>query len=214
MATSRCSTRSSAGLVMGVMILPTVASLSEDAMTAVPMACARAPTRWAPRSCRSSDARGRAGRAVGHRRRRSCSAISRAIGETMIVADRRRRAAEPRRSNPLEAIADDDRVHRAGRHRRRADRLDRVQDDLRRRRARCSSRRCCMNMHQHPARAQVPRGVRVSTARTIGRRIASQRERRARRGASRRVLLVSLLIGFATLAVLLITVAARTASAT
>ena len=41
----------SAGLVMGVMIIPTVASLSEDAMTAVPQALRTVPTAWAARRC-------------------------------------------------------------------------------------------------------------------------------------------------------------------
>ena len=42
----------SAGIVMGIMIIPYVSSLSEDAMRAVPMACARARTRWARRASR------------------------------------------------------------------------------------------------------------------------------------------------------------------
>ena len=41
----------SAGLVMGVMIIPTVASLSEDAMTAVPQALRTVLTAWAARRC-------------------------------------------------------------------------------------------------------------------------------------------------------------------
>ena len=42
----------SAGLVMGIMIIPYVSSVCEDAMRAVPMACARAPMRWARRASR------------------------------------------------------------------------------------------------------------------------------------------------------------------
>ena len=48
----RSSTPSSAGLVMGIMILPTVASLSEDAWRAVPRTLREGPTRSAPRSRR------------------------------------------------------------------------------------------------------------------------------------------------------------------
>ena len=86
---------------MGIMIIPTVASLSEDAMSAVPhglregayalgavqdadLACGS----WCPpRSPASSPP--------------SSSAISRAIGETMIVADRGAAQARSFTFNPL-----------------------------------------------------------------------------------------------------------------
>ena len=75
-----------AGLVLGVMIIPTVASLSEDAMSAVPLALRQGSlamganrmqttlrVRALPRPCSGS-------------RQRWCCGLSRAVGETMIVA--------------------------------------------------------------------------------------------------------------------------------
>ena len=67
-STSRSSTPSSAGLVMGIMILPTVASLSDDAMTAVPMALREGAYGLGASQAAGLDPRGRAGGAVGHRR--------------------------------------------------------------------------------------------------------------------------------------------------
>ena len=40
----------SAGIVIGIMIIPYVSSLSEDAMRAVPVTFAKAPTPWARRA--------------------------------------------------------------------------------------------------------------------------------------------------------------------
>ena len=76
----------SAGLVMGIMIIPYVSSLSEDAMRAVPMQHARRLVR----DGRDADADGVA-RGLSRRRSRGITAayilgISRAIGETMVVA--------------------------------------------------------------------------------------------------------------------------------
>ena len=84
----------SAGLVMGVMLMPTVASLSEDAMAAVPHGAApgRLRARREP-SCRcrcaSSFRRPLSGIVASF-----VLAISRAVGETMIVHDRGRPPAD------------------------------------------------------------------------------------------------------------------------
>ena len=58
----------SAGLVMGVMILPTVASLSDDAMTAVPMALREGAYGLGASKLQVSTRVVVPGRAVGHRR--------------------------------------------------------------------------------------------------------------------------------------------------
>ena len=69
---------------MGIMIIPFVSSLSDDAITAVPQACATAPRAWArPVARRSSKVLlpGALPGIVGG----MLLAVSRAIGETMIV---------------------------------------------------------------------------------------------------------------------------------
>ena len=58
----------SAGIVMGIMIIPYVSSLSEDAMRAVPMRCARALTRWARTRIITALQGGLPGGALRHRR--------------------------------------------------------------------------------------------------------------------------------------------------
>ena len=151
----------SAGLVMGVMLIPLVASLSEDAMFAVPQ-----------------DLRD-GGYALGATRRHVATrivvpaatsgiiasfvlAISRGLGETMIVliaaGQFAQISADPRVSLEtmtafIGATAQGD-VPTG---------LDRVQDDLRRRpgAVRPDARH---EHHLHQARAAVPGGLRVSTA--------------------------------------------------
>ena len=78
-----------AGIVLGVMIIPTIASLSEDALSAVPRALRQGSLRWARTRCGP--------RCEWCSRPRSPASsppivlgISRAVGETMIVAHRRR----------------------------------------------------------------------------------------------------------------------------
>ena len=75
----------SAGLVIGLMIVPYVASVSEDAMRAVPSTCAKARMRWARprcrRPCASSCPALSPGLAAAY-----ILGISRAVGETMVVA--------------------------------------------------------------------------------------------------------------------------------
>ena len=86
----------SAGLVMGVMLMPTVASLSEDAMGAVPRdlregayALGSTKVQVATRIVVPAAVSGIVASFV--------LAISRAVGETMIVLDRDGPAAEPDR---------------------------------------------------------------------------------------------------------------------
>ena len=74
------------GIVMGIMILPYIASLSEDAMRAVPQALRDGSLRPGRDQVRDRLARGPARRLLRHRRRLRSSALSRAVGETMIVA--------------------------------------------------------------------------------------------------------------------------------
>ena len=100
----------SAGIVVGVMVLPTVASLSEDAMSAVPMdlrtgAYALGATRLkvATRVVVPAAVSGIIASFV--------LAISRIVGETMIVLIAA--GQQPTLSlDPLGAGRDDDRVHR------------------------------------------------------------------------------------------------------
>ena len=76
----------SAGLVIGIMIMPYVSSVSEDAMRAVPMLHARRlATRWARRGCRRRCAWSCPARFSGIAAAYILG-ISRAVGETMVVA--------------------------------------------------------------------------------------------------------------------------------
>ena len=70
---------------MGIMIIPTIASLSEDAMSAVPQALREGAYGLGADRMQVVDAGRRPGGALRHHRRASCSAFSRAVGETMIV---------------------------------------------------------------------------------------------------------------------------------
>ena len=79
-------TRSAAGVVLGVMIIPTIASLSEDALSAVPTGAAPGLARDGRQPDADDAPRGRPGRPVRGSRPRSCSGMSRAVGETMILA--------------------------------------------------------------------------------------------------------------------------------
>jgi phosphate transport system permease protein len=74
----------SPGIVMGIMIMPMVSSLSEDAMRACRRA-ARGRLRARRDALQTTLPRGGAGGLLGHRRL-GHPGVSRAIGETMIVA--------------------------------------------------------------------------------------------------------------------------------
>ena len=120
-----------AGLVIGVMLIPTVASLSEDAMTAVPQALRDGAYGLGSNRMQVS-LRVVVPAAISGIVASFVLAISRAVGETMIVL--LAAGQQPVIDwNPLHARRDDDRLHRRDRRRRRPDRLARVQDDLRRR---------------------------------------------------------------------------------
>ena len=76
----------SPGIVMGIMILPLVSSLSEDALhSRAERTCAKAPTRSARRACRRR-VRVVVPAALSGISAAAILAVSRAIGETMIVA--------------------------------------------------------------------------------------------------------------------------------
>ena len=92
----------SAGLVMGVMILPTVASLSDDAMTAVPMALREGAYGLGASKLQVST-RVVVPAALSGIVASFVLGISRAVGETMIVAIAA--GAQPNMSfNPFEAV--------------------------------------------------------------------------------------------------------------
>jgi phosphate transport system permease protein len=92
----------SAGLVMGVMILPTVASLSDDAMTAVPMALREGAYGLGANKLQVST-RVVVPAALSGIVASFVLGISRAVGETMIVAIAA--GAQPNGSfNPFEAV--------------------------------------------------------------------------------------------------------------
>ena len=149
----------SAGLVMGVMLMPTVASLSEDAMGAVPRdlrdgAYALGSTKMqvATRVVVPAAVSGIVASFV--------LAISRAVGETMIVliamGQQPNLTFDPREA--AEAMTAFIAATGAGDV---PDRLDRVQDDLRGRgdAVRADARH---ERLRDPPRAQVPGGVRMS----------------------------------------------------
>ncbi len=110
-----------------------VVALAKTRCTRCRTGCAKAPTRSARRACRRRCAWWCRRRCRAFRRRRS-SAVSRAIGETMIVAVA---AGQQPRLDAQSARADrnDDRVHRAGEHGRHAGRHDRIPHHLRGRHA-------------------------------------------------------------------------------
>ncbi len=92
----------SAGLVMGVMILPTIASLSDDAMTAVPMALREGAYGLGANKLQVST-RVVVPAALSGIVASFVLGISRAVGETMIVAIAA--GAQPNSSfNPFEAV--------------------------------------------------------------------------------------------------------------
>src|SRR5215211_1534711 len=121
-------------------------------------------------------------------------------------ADRRRGPAEPH-VRPPRGRPDDDGLHRRHRQRRRADRLDRVQDDLRR--GPDAVRDDVRDEHRvDPAGPEVPRGLRVMAAEHVDLR-SHDPGRQVRGRAFYALLLVSIAIGFVTLGALLVDVFSR-----
>ena len=105
----------SAGLVLGVMIIPTVASLSEDAMSAVPHALRQGSLAMGANRMQTTLRVVLPGRAVGHRR----SGRARDVACGRRDHDRgagRRRPEEPQ-PRPARGHADHDRLHRPDRRR-------------------------------------------------------------------------------------------------
>ena len=118
-----------AALVMGVMLIPTVASVSEDAMSAVPRDLRDGAYALGSNRMQVAAARRRPGGDLGdHRLVRARDLAGGRRDDDR--ADRGRRAAELD-VQPARGGADDDRVHRRHGAGRRAHGLDRVQDDLR-----------------------------------------------------------------------------------
>ena len=125
----------SAGIVMGFMVLPTVASVSEDAMSAVPAGAARGRLR-ARRLAHAGGGAGRVpGRAVGHRRGDRARRVTRDRRDHD-RAGGRRAGAQPD-ARPARVGRDHDHVHRRDRGRRHPDR-----DASSTRRSSRSARRC------------------------------------------------------------------------
>ena len=165
----------SASLVLGIMLIPTVATLSEDAMAAV------------PRDLRDG------GYALGADKLQVSTrivvpaaisgiiaafvlAFSRAVGETMIVLLAAGSCADHVRS--AKHHRDDHRVHRCDRQRRRPAGLHRVQDHLRGR-ADAVRHYARHEPDRDQARAQVPGDLRMSSGRV---RLAIDGETLADRG--------------------------------
>ena len=118
-----------AGLVLGVMIIPTVASLSEDALSAVPQALRQGSLAMGANRMQTT-LRVVCPAALSGIAAAIVLGMSRAVGETMIVA----LAAGAQKNiclRPARGHADDDRLHRADRRRREPGRLDVVQQPLR-----------------------------------------------------------------------------------
>ena len=105
-------------MVMGIMILPLVSSLAEDALRAVPRGLREAAYALGATRMQTTAAGGRAGRVLGHRR----GVHPRRLARHRRDDDRRhrRRATAAAHAQPARAHRDDDRLHRAGEPRRHA----------------------------------------------------------------------------------------------
>ena len=126
----------SAGVIMGFMVLPTIASLSEDAMRAVPGSL-REGSFGLGASRLQTSMRVVFPAALSGIVAAIVLGVSRAVGETMIVLIAG--GIEPNFTlNPTDLARDDDRVHRQYGQGRRSRRDDPVQGHLRRRRCCCS----------------------------------------------------------------------------
>ena len=178
-----------AGIVMGIMIVPTIASLSEDAMTAVPRslregAYALASTKMqvATRVVVPAALSGIVAAIV--------LGISRALGETMIVTIAGGLKSDGVDVEPDRGRGDDDRVHRRRRPGRPAGRLAGLPDHLRGRRRCCScsrspSTRCrsgwCAgsgrSTSEHSVIAARPGGGRATVARPDAAPVRARRGR-------------------------------------
>ena len=107
----RSSTRSSAGIIMGFMIIPTIASVSEDAMSAVPQSLREGAFGLGASKLQVSAARRVPGRAVGDRRLGRARRLARGRRDDDRAA-RGRARGEQLSLNPTEPHAVAGRVHR------------------------------------------------------------------------------------------------------
>ena len=130
-STSTSSTPCRPGIILGLLVLPTIASVAEDAMSAVPALAARGRVRARRLQAAGLAADRLPGRALGHRRRARARRLARRRRDRD-HPDRRRPDRQPRR-RPARVLPVDGGVHRGHVARRHPDRLDRVRDDLRRR---------------------------------------------------------------------------------
>ena len=121
----------SAGIVMGIMIIPYVSSLSEDAMRAVPMSLREGSYAMGATRFQTAIKVVVPAALSGHRRGLHPRHLARGRRDDD-PRGRRRHAAEPH-AQPAGAGGDDHRLHRAGGARRPAARQHRLPDDLRRR---------------------------------------------------------------------------------
>ena len=123
----------SPGIVMGIMILPLVSSLSEDALHSVPNGLREGAYALGATRMQATAARGRAGGVLGHFGGGDPGGVARDRRDD----DRRDRggpAAAPD-ARSARADRDDDRLHRAGEHGRHAGRHARIPHHLRGRHA-------------------------------------------------------------------------------
>ena len=100
----------SAGIVLGVMIIPTVASLSEDALSAVPLAIRQGSFALGANKMQTT-VRVVFPAAISGIAAAVVLGISRGLGETMIVATAAGQRAQ-HGHQPLRGRPDDDRLHR------------------------------------------------------------------------------------------------------
>ena len=151
----------SAGIILGLLVLPTIASVAEDALTAVP-ASLREGAFGLGASKLQVSLRVVFPAALSGVVAALILGASRAVGETVIIlvagGQVARLGARPDRRLPV-----DGRLHRRHRARRHPDGLDQVRDDLRRRhgavRHDAGAQRAL-----DPAREPLPPGVRVTGA--------------------------------------------------
>ncbi len=126
----------SPGIVMGLMILPLVSSLAEDAMRAVPTGLREAAYALGATRMQTARAGGRAGGVLGHHRRLHPGRLARHRRDDD-RGHRRRPAAAPHRQS-VRADRDHDRLHRPGQPRRHAAGHARIPHHLRGRACCCS----------------------------------------------------------------------------
>ena len=126
----------SAGIIMGLLVLPTIASVAEDAMSAVPQSLREGAFGLGANRMQVS-LRIVFPAALSGIVAALVLGASRAVGETVLVLVAGGQSPQPRARTRRE-LPDDGRVHRLDRARRHPDGLDRIQDDLRRRLHCCS----------------------------------------------------------------------------